>query len=519
MQAGAFGYPRIANCKGAINMKRNPQLSVRTSQSHPLFIAEVGPTPSSGRIGITLCPGKKQRHGITGTWDRDLNADLDGIRDWGACAVVTLIEAHEMRSLRVDGLEQGVTERHMAWHHLPICDVSVPGADFERAWAHVGPQLRHRITNGFNVLIHCMGGLGRAGTIAAKLLVELGWAPHDAITAVRAVRPGAIETAGQERYVAAQKPISAASCKQSAEATTDRALGALFGLAVGDAVGTTLEFSARDSRPRLTDMVGGGPFSLRAGQWTDDTAMALALADSIASRGRIDETDLMQRFMDWRDNGAYSCTGACFDVGATTSAAISRWKSTGKPIAGSTDPFTAGNGSLMRLAPVALRYWRNRPALRDAAERQSRTTHAASAAVSACSAFAEVLADAIEGKPLVGVLSKLHARSGTIEDREVAKVAAGSWRGRARSEVRGSGYVVQSLESAIWSVARSGTFAEAVLTAANLGDDADTTAAIAGQLAGATYGLSGIPSAWLQKLAWREKIRDAGQRLIAASGD
>ena len=137
------------------------------------------------------------------------------------------------------------------------------------------------------MLIHCRGGLGRAGTIAARLLVELGMRPDEAVRRVRDARgPGAIETPAQEAHVLGCVPQASADPFRTMESIRNRALGAFLGLAVGDAVGTTLEFSPRDAQPRLVDMVGGGPFELTPGAWTDDTAMALALADSLAaSRG------------------------------------------------------------------------------------------------------------------------------------------------------------------------------------------------------------------------------------------
>jgi protein-tyrosine phosphatase len=171
---------------------------VRTSKSDPLRIAEVAVEGCDGVIGITFCPGK---HDWYGDWVRDLNADLDAIRDWGAQAIVTLIERHEFDELNVGHLPVGVTQRGMAWHHLPIRDVSIPNARFEERWDTVGDELRRRLRNGERVLVHCRGGLGRAGTVAARLLVELGMGPHEAIAAVRRVRPGALQTFEQEAYV------------------------------------------------------------------------------------------------------------------------------------------------------------------------------------------------------------------------------------------------------------------------------------------------------------------------------
>lgn len=483
---------------------------VRTSHSHLLQIASVPTGPSMGSVGITFCPGKKQPGAMTGGWDRDLGLDLDAIRQWNAAAVVTLVEPNELHELAVPGLGAEVQRRHMAWHHLPIRDVSTPCERFEAQWAEVGPALRHRLRSGFNVVVHCKGGLGRAGTIGARLLVELGWHPETAIAAVRDVRPGALETSAQVAHVHARAGFAEPLPATTEAAIRDRAVGALLGLAVGDAIGTTLEFRPRDSYEPMVDMVGGGPFGLKPGEWTDDTAMALALADSLSGAEFLDEHDLMKRFVAWWREGTYSCTGTCFDIGNTTSAALARFEKSGNPIAGDPSPYAAGNGSLMRLAPVAIRWWNDADKRRDAAARQSRTTHAAAEAVNACVAYADLIAEAIAGTPAQDVLiARRTAFAG-----EIAPIMLGRWRGQPREAIKGSGYVAHSLEAALWSVGRSGSFAEAVLIAANLGEDADTTAAIAGQLAGAIWGASAIPQTWLQRLAWAPRIRCIAECLI-----
>jgi ADP-ribosyl-[dinitrogen reductase] hydrolase len=481
---------------------------IRTSISHPLQIATVDAGPGMGRIGITFCPGKKQPGAMTGAWDRDLGIDLDAVAYWGAVALVSLIEEQEMRSLGVEKLGNQVRARHMDWVHLPIQDVSTPCSEFELNWVAAGEGLRARLRAGFDIVVHCKAGLGRAGTIAARLLAELGAEPGKAIEAVRDFRSGALETPGQVRRVLALKAVPEMQPDASDIAIRDRAIGALLGLAVGDAVGTTLEFRSRDSYEPLTDMVGGGPFRLQPGEWTDDTAMALALADSLVANPDLDEHDLMTRFVDWHERGTYSCTGRCFDIGITTRQALGRFKASGDPIAGSTDPFSAGNGSLMRLAPAALAHRRDRQKLAAIAARQSATTHAAPEAVSACAIFADMLADAISGAPRLHVLRSRSEGVGKV--REVMK---GSWRGKPRQDVKSSGYVIHALEAAIWSVARTADFRSAVLLAANLGDDADTTAAIAGQLAGGLYGKRGIPANWLEKLAWRARIEAVAEQL------
>ncbi|WP_207974695.1 ADP-ribosylglycohydrolase family protein [Parafrankia sp. BMG5.11] len=443
---------------------------------------------------------------------RDLQTDVAAIAKWGAAAVVTLLEPHEIAMLSVASLGAEVERQHMAWIHLPIRDVSVPIHEFEQDWQVQGARLRAILRSGFDVVVHCKGGLGRAGMIAARLLVELGTPPDEAIKQVRTARPGAIETGAQEAHVQAAEYQAEPVPSAAPEAVRDRALGALLGLAVGDALGTTLEFTKRDGYEPLSDMIGGGPFRLQPGQWTDDTAMALALADSLIAHPELDPADLMARFGSWREEGTYSCSGSCFDIGSTVSSALHRWQRTGNPVAGSTDPHTAGNGALMRLAPVALRWWHDQDMVVDVAVRQSATTHGAPEALSASAAFATMLGEAIAGHPRSQVLAP---RSGDYAG-NIAPIMAGSWRGKPRHQVQSSGYVTHSLEAALWAVGRTGSFRDAVLLAANLGGDADTTAAITGQLAGALYGLRGIPEEWLSRLAWRERIEEMGKALFEA---
>lgn len=174
---------------------------VRTSQTHPLQIAEVQAQPEQGRIGVTLCPGKHDPVATTGAWARDLEADLDVVQAWGARRVLSLIEHAELNLLKVPNLGEAVRARGLEWRHLPIADFSTPTPAFEEAWGVEGQEIRELLRAGESVLVHCRGGLGRAGMIAARLLVELGLPPQEAITRVRRVRPGAIETAAQRAVV------------------------------------------------------------------------------------------------------------------------------------------------------------------------------------------------------------------------------------------------------------------------------------------------------------------------------
>jgi len=473
----------------------------------PLRIAEVQPNACDGLIGITFAPGKKQPDGATGAHDRDLSADLDVIAVWNAAIVVTLIEDHEIRALQIDGLGAEVERRFMEWRHWPIRDYSTPDAAFEAAWPVRSAQLRRLLASGARVLVHCKGGLGRAGMIAARLLVDCGDAPADAIRKVRAVRAAcAIETPEQEDWVA-QGRLQSTSAPAAAdrESCLNRAMGALVGLAVGDAVGTTIEFAQKPDEPILLDMIGGGPFRLKAGEWTDDTAMAIALAHSLVAHPDVDPADLMDRFTAWHEVGAYACQGRCIDIGNTVQTALRRYRRDGNPLAGPTGDESSGNGALMRQAPVMIRHWRSRARMRQVVEIQTRTTHRSEATRKASRIFAEMVADAIGGASLVTILRS-----------EAATDIDGAWRDQPRSAIRGSGYVVHSLQAAVWAVARTTNFRSAILLAANLGEDADTTAAIAGQLAGAIYGLKGIPREWLDRLAWRGDIEELAVTLFDA---
>jgi len=174
-------------------------MRIHTSDTDPLRIDAV--PAAAGEIGISFCPGKHAARLGGGIWRRDLDADLARIRDWGAVAVLTLIEDYEFDALRVTGLPRRVAQAGMDWHHLPIVDSGVPNAAFEQRWPCVSARLHAALEGGQRVFVHCRGGLGRAGTISARLLVEMGETAPEAIRRVRAARPGAIETDAQFRYV------------------------------------------------------------------------------------------------------------------------------------------------------------------------------------------------------------------------------------------------------------------------------------------------------------------------------
>ena len=287
--------------------------------------------------------------------------------------------------------------------------------------------------------------------------------------------------------------------------------GALLGLACGDAVGASVEFRKRGTFKPVTDMQAGGIFNLKAGQWTDDTSMALCLATSLIDKQGFDAVDQMQRYCKWRDEGYLSSTGSCFDIGIATSKALSSFKKTGNPFSGDSNPNKAGNGCLMRLAPVVLFFYPNRDLCITMAAESARTTHGASECLEASQLFAAMLFQALNGASKHDVLlahGLLELRSNSL-----LAIAKGEYFTKMESDIKGSGYVVESLEAAIWCFYHTNSFEEAVLRAVNLGDDADTTAAICGQLAGAFYGVQDIPKHWLSQLHQRETIASFAQSL------
>ena len=302
----------------------------------------------------------------------------------------------------------------------------------------------------------------------------------------------------------------------------DRYLGSLQGLAVGDALGTTLEFAEPGTFTPITDMVGGGPFSLRPGEWTDDTSMALCLAESLVEKNSFDPRDQMERYLRWWKEGHLSHSGNCFDIGNTTRKALSQFEITQDPFSGSSDSFAAGNGSIMRLAPVPMFYSREPElAIMKSAE-SSRTTHGANEAIDACKYLGAIIAGALNGATKDELLSEHYC---PIDDYwknnplvpKIDDIAMGSFKRKDPPDIKGTGYVVQSLETALWAFNKGNTFEEGCLLAVNLGDDADTTGAVYGQIAGAYFGEQDIPQKWLTNLAMRPIILDLAHRLFDSS--
>jgi ADP-ribosyl-[dinitrogen reductase] hydrolase len=295
----------------------------------------------------------------------------------------------------------------------------------------------------------------------------------------------------------------------------DRFRGCLLGLAAGDAVGTSAEFMPRGSFPLITGMQGGGPFSLNPGEWTDDTSMALCLAHSLVEVGGFDAADQMRRYCDWQERGYMSSNGRCFDIGITVSRALERFRRTGEPFSGSPDPCTAGNGSIMRLAPIPMALHGQPELLDQWCADSSRTTHAASECLEACVLLGRMLQRALLGESKEQILFSEPPQD--FSQTTIRLLAEGHYRAHAPEDLHGNGYVIRSLEAALWCFWTTDSFEQAILTAANLGEDANTTAAVCGQLAGAHYGARGLPPQWIETLVQTDLVLDLADELMDLS--
>ncbi|WP_380184615.1 ADP-ribosylarginine hydrolase Tri1 [Kalamiella sp. sgz302252] len=295
----------------------------------------------------------------------------------------------------------------------------------------------------------------------------------------------------------------------AAELLRDRAQGTLIGLAVGDAVGTTLEFLPRDQH-FVTDMVGGGPFALRAGDWTDDTTMALCLAETYLYQDRLELSDFRNRMVNWYRHGVNSVTGVCFDIGSATRYALEQYLQHGAGWFGNTDPGTAGNAAIIRLAPAAIFQRHSLLHTLYDAEQQGKATHGAAESLDCCRLLGTILHKLLNGALKEQALSPHDCPLGT----KAAQINGGSYKKKSREQIRSSGYVIDTLEAALWAVWHTDNFRDAILLAANLADDADSVAATAGQVAGALYGYSGIPQVWRDRLTEEPRIATMANELF-----
>jgi ADP-ribosyl-[dinitrogen reductase] hydrolase len=336
-----------------------------------------------------------------------------------------------------------------SYERIPIRDVSVP--EEPKTMAEIIAAIDRAIAEGGITYVHCWGGVGRTGLAVACWLQERGQTPDEALTdladkwrlcAKSKKKSSSPETAEQVRWVK-EWPVYRSTLHL--EMTRERYRGALLGLAAGDALGTTLEFKPPGTFAPLTDMTGGGPFGLKPGEWTDDTSMALCLAESLIEKHGFDAKDQMDRYCLWYERGHLSSTGRCFDIGNTVRSALETYLRTENPFSGPESPNAAGNGSLMRLAPVPLFFALNpKHAIHQSGE-SSRTTHGTKAAADACRYFAGLLVGALRGKPKAELLSPYFYPGDEPAfwnenglDSKIATIAAGSFKKKDPPAIRGN---------------------------------------------------------------------------------
>jgi ADP-ribosyl-[dinitrogen reductase] hydrolase len=290
-----------------------------------------------------------------------------------------------------------------------------------------------------------------------------------------------------------------------------RTKGAMFGLAIGDAMGAPVEFRPRGEFEPVTDFRPGGPFHLQAGQWTDDTAMSLCIASSLTHCQSFDATHQMEQYCRWIDEGYLSCTGKAVGIGQATLKAMMRYYRTKDPIQGDPDPRKSGNGCIMRLAPVPI-YYRNNATLAIYHSIQSAsTTHGSDICLQTTGFFGSMIWGALNGVSKDDLLSECYSpvTSYYLQHpmcNELLSIANGEYKSKYESEIESTGFVIDALEAALWSFYHTDSYADGLLKAVNLGGDADTVGAIYGQLAGAYYGIQAIPVKWVQGVALSEKI-------------
>ena len=304
----------------------------------------------------------------------------------------------------------------------------------------------------------------------------------------------------------------------------NRIKGCMLGLAIGDAMGAPVEFMKRGTFSPVTEYRNGGKFRLNAGEWTDDTAMTLCLAQSLIDSNGFEPTDQLDKYLEWIDSGYMSCTGKMVGLGKTCMRSLIRYRRTGQPYTYLKHEKFSGNGSLMRLAPVCIYYVDDLDQAVHCAALSSKTTHGSPIAVDCCRYFAyvilkivhEIEKDTIFSDSFISDTYKyfsdepLHGELNSIIQCEYIS--------KSEDEIQSSGYAIHSLESALWSFYHTNTFEDAILKSVNLGNDADTVGAITGQLAGAFYGIDNISDELISGLSKSEEISVIVERLIEVGG-
>ncbi|MEE9913213.1 MAG: ADP-ribosylglycohydrolase family protein [Deltaproteobacteria bacterium] len=534
---------------------------IKTSISHPLRIDEVKAPDSRGIIGMTLCPGKKIKSALSGVWDRDLDIDLQAIQDWGAQALVNLMEEHEYDLLRVPDYVQKAHTYPMEFYHLPITDVHPPDERFNGLWKSAGPKLRQILLDGGKILLHCRGGLGRTGTVAAQLLVELGMPHKAAVKAVRDARHGTIETRDQEKYVYSCRPVYG---KPSVEYFA----GCLLGGAVGDALGAAVEFDSIGTIRRQYGENGienYAPCYGRKGAITDDTQMTLFTAEGLlrvycrqSHRGipAVYPSMLHRAYLRWlttqdaksaHDHFNIAQDGWLLSVGdlhhrrAPGNTCLSALQSAKMGAPDNPINSSKGCGGVMRAAPVGLfaakalqsagchdTEWQE---IFDLGCQAAAITHGHPSGYLPAGCLATIIYGIISGltieESIIETLPILKKAKGHEQTLDAIMLAMAFWKnktvkpGPETIEKMGGGWVgEEALAISLYcALAAEGNIEKGICLAVNHSGDSDSTGSIAGNILGALQGKTAIPGHWLAELELKDVIEEVAGDLFVLFQD
>jgi ADP-ribosylglycohydrolase len=416
---------------------------------------------------------------------------------------------------------------HVAYVRKPIPDHGLPLEPDHMV--EILSYLRDALEDGRRVYLHCRAGIGRTGMTVGCHLVEQGLDGGAALAKLNELWLGCArsqawpqvpETAEQVEFVrgwsSRREPTLNEQLMEAARTLRDRFQGALLGLAVGDALAAATQFRRPRGFEPIGDLLGGGPFDLPRGAWSDDTAMALCLAESLLESGGFDPRDQMERYGRWQQQGHLSATGQCLGITASVARALATAQWRRQPFSGSHDPERLDPEVLPRVASVVLfRFAQPQLAVREAGD-SARATCQAPLVIDLCRLYGAMLHAALSGAGREAVLSPPQSvfRDGSLKPR-VATLLRGSYRDKEPGRIRAAADALHVLEAALWAFERSTTFRDGALLAANLGENSDAVTATYGALAGAHYGVGAIPPAWRESLARREIIVDLADRLLA----
>lgn len=463
---------------------------------------------------------------------------LKKLLEAGIDCFVDLTQPEEASGYR-DALPRGT-----AYFNRPLPDHGVPA---ERAHMEaILSYVRRALDSGHRVYLHCRAGIGRTGMVAGCLLAERDGGELALANLNRAWRvsgraaqwPTVPETPAQTEYVRAwarateHDPLLEPATLAAARGLRGRFQGALLGLAVGDAVAAATQFGRPGRFAPVGDMLGGGPFELPRGGWSDDTAMALCLAESLLECEGFDARDQVNRYRLWQQQGHLSATGHCVGItGATSRAlALAQWRR--QAFSGTHDPQAQDPEALSRVVAVSLYFFgRGAVVASEHAAEAARTTCQAPVVLGACRALAAALHEALCGRTREAVRAAIGtttteaavavpARAPPSAPAPAPAAASAPALVSAPGAVPGGALVPGHSASAALAAAadvfaRARNFREAVLAAANLGGNSDVMAAVCGALAGAHFGAGAIPAAWRKGLLQEEMIESFADRLLA----